>query len=120
MRFAKEAIMQGRLNQEASAETPGTFATIDSATQNKPDGRDMSVQHTRMAGTVGARAVAMMTNKEEMARTNDWMEKFGRSNQGVEWNQAKMGGMAPPAPAAANAGGQEAAPPPSDDVNLDT
>ena len=107
MRFAKEAIQQGRMNQEASAETPETFATIDSASQARDSGRDLSIQNTRMAGNVGARALAMMNNKEEIDRTADWMAKFGMSNQGMEWNQAKMMGMAPPAPA----GGQEAPPP---------
>ena len=115
MRFAKEALQQGRMNQEASAETPETFATIDSASQARDSGRDLSIQNTRMAGNVGARALAMMNNKEEIDRTADWMAKFGMSNQGVEWNQAKMGGMAPPAPAPAPAGGQEA--PPPDDVS---
>ena len=31
MNFTKEAIQQGRANQDASAETPESFATIDGA-----------------------------------------------------------------------------------------
>lgn len=97
MQFSREAIQQGRMNQEKSAETPETFATIDSAAADRPS-RELSVQNSRMAGTVGARALAMMNNKEEIDRTADWMAKFGMSNQGVEWNQGKMGGMEPQAP----------------------
>ena len=98
MKYSREAIQQGRMNQEKSAETPETFATIDGATAERPT-RELSVQNTRMAGTVGARALAMMNNKEEIDRTADWMAKFGMSNQGVEWNQGKMGGMDPQQPA---------------------
>ena len=97
MQFSREAIQQGRRNQEKSEETPETFATVDGATAESPT-RALSVQTTRMAGTVGARALAMMNNKEEIDRTADWMAKFGMSNQGIEWNQGKMGGMDPQAP----------------------
>ena len=50
-----------------------------------------------MAGQVGARALAMMNNPEEQMRTQGWMAKFGMSNQGMQWNQAKMM-MSQPAP----------------------
>ena len=95
MNYSKEAIQQGRLNQEASAETPETFGTIDGAAQYRPQ-REMSIQNNRMAGTVGARALAMMNNPEEIERTADWMAKFGMSNQGVDWNMGKMGAMGQP------------------------
>ena len=32
----------------------------------------------------------MMNNPEEIARTEGWMARFGMSNQGMQWNQAKM------------------------------
>ena len=47
-----------------------------------------------MAGEVGARALALMTNPEEIARTADWMAKFeNNAPQAMEWKEAKMGGM---------------------------
>ena len=94
--FTRESIQQGRKNQDASIETPETFATIDGAAQVRP-GRELSIQNQRMAGEVGARALSLMTNEEEIARTADWMAKFeNNAPQAREWKEAKMGGMAPP------------------------
>ena len=95
MNFSREAIQQGRMNQEQSAETPETFATIDGAAQPR-SGRELSINNNRKAGVVGARALALMNNPDEVARTQKWMSQFGLSNQGMQFNQAKMGGMAPP------------------------
>ena len=53
MKYSKEAIQQGRMNQEASLETPETFGMLDGVAQYRP-GRELSIQNTRMAGTVGA------------------------------------------------------------------
>jgi hypothetical protein len=51
-----------------------------------------------MAGKMGARALTMINNPVEQQRTMNWMAKFGMSNQGMQWNQAKMMMMQPPAP----------------------
>ena len=94
--FTRESIMQGRQNQDASMETPESFATIDGAAQTRPT-RDMSIQNQRMAGQVGARALSLMTNPDEVARTAEWMAKFeNNAPQAAEWKMAKMNSMAPP------------------------
>ena len=90
MNFSKEAIQQGRANQDASSETPETFATIDGATQPR-EGVELSKGNSRMAGEMGARALELMNNPNEQARVQGWMMKFGLTNQGMQWNQAKMG-----------------------------
>ena len=90
MRFSKEAIQQGRSNQAMSAETPETFARLDGAAQPR-EGFELSKQNSRMAGELGARALELMNNPEEQSRVQGWMNAFGLSNQGVQWNQAKMG-----------------------------
>lgn len=98
MRFSRENIKQGLLNQQASVETPDSFATIDGATvpgQNM----ELSTANQRMAGKQGARALAMMNNPMEQKRTEGWMRMFGLSNQGMEFNRAKALMSAPPAPA---------------------
>ena len=96
MKYSPESIKQGRLNQMASEETPEQFAVTDGASTPRP-ARDLATNHNRMAGQVGARALAMMNNPEEQMRTQGWMAKFGMSNQGMQWNQAKMM-MSQPAP----------------------
>ena len=87
--FDASAIKQGQANQAASAETPEAFATMDGAVVPR-EGPELSSANRRMAGQVGARALAMMNNPAEQARTEGWMSRFGMSNQGAEWNQAKM------------------------------
>ena len=90
MDFSKEAILMGRQNQDQSAETPETFARLDGAAQPR-EGFELSKQHSRMAGEMGARALELMNNQEEVNRTAGWMAKFGTTNQGMQWNAAKMG-----------------------------
>ena len=90
MNFSKEAIQQGQANQAASVETPETFATIDGATQPR-EGVELSKGNSRMAGEMGARALELMNNPDEQNRVQGWMARFGMTNQGMQWNQAKMG-----------------------------
>ena len=87
--FDASAIKQGQANQAASAETPEAFGTMDGAVVPR-EGPELSSANRRMAGQVGARALAMMNNPQEQARTEGWMARFGMSNQGMQWNQAKM------------------------------
>ena len=49
----------------------------------------------RMAGEMGNRIMEYLTNPDEKERTDSWMAMFELSNQGQEFNQAKMG-MPPP------------------------
>ena len=97
MNFSPESIKQGRANQAASAETPEEFATIDGAAQPR-EGTELSKANSRMAGDMGARALELMNNPNEQARVEGWMSRFGMTNQGMQWNQAKMM-MSQPAPA---------------------
>ena len=94
--FDASAIKQGKANQVSSAETPESFGTMDGAVVPR-GGPELSSASQRMAGQVGARALAMMNNPAEQARTEGWMARFGMSNQGAEFNQAKMG-MTQPQP----------------------
>jgi TusA-related sulfurtransferase len=50
-----------------------------------------------MAGQEGERLMAMINDPIEAQRTQKWMNMFGLSNQGTEFNQAKMMGGMPPA-----------------------
>ena len=90
MHFAKENLQQGLRNQQASAETPESFATIDGASQPR-EGVELSKGNSRMAGEQGARALELMNNPNEQVRVQNWMNRFGLTNQGMQWNQAKMG-----------------------------
>ena len=90
MEFSKESIQQGQANRNASVETPETFATIEGASQPR-GGTELSKKNSRMAGELGARALELMNNPNEQVRVDNWMARFGMTNQGMQWNQAKMG-----------------------------
>ena len=64
--FDASAIKQGQANQAASAETPEAFGTMDGAVVPR-EGPELSSASQRMAGQVGARALSMMNNPEEIA-----------------------------------------------------
>jgi hypothetical protein len=88
--FNQKDLQNGIQNQQRSRETPNSFAELNGATSTNNDG-DLAKENSRMAGVVGARAMEMMRNPQEKARTANWMQAFSTSNQGMEWNAAKMG-----------------------------
>jgi len=45
-----------------------------------------------MAGQMGHRIMEYMNDPAEQSRTDSWMEMFGLSNQGMQFNQAKING----------------------------
>lgn len=96
MRFTKESIQQGRQNQRATEEVAEFIPTLDGAPQHRPT-RKIDVQNQRMAGQVGARALTMMTNPEEIKRTDEFMRKFmSKAPAAAPWREAKMKEMQNP------------------------
>ena len=97
MEFNPETIAQGRANQRDAEETPQSFLRENGVVRTQDTG-DLTnrTRNQRMAGQVGARALELMNSPEEMNRTADWMNAFAQSNQGAEWNMAKMNSGLPP------------------------
>lgn len=92
----KQTIQQGRQNQLEANETPASF-TMENGVVRSEDTGDLAfkARNNRMAGEMGARALELMNDPAELERTQSWMQAFGQSNQGMEWNMARMnGGMA--------------------------
>ena len=89
MNFSEQSIQQGRMNQRAGEETPGSFAEVNGASEVNST-KDLSKNPRRMAGEMGGRAMALLNDPIEQQRTATWMQQFGLSNQGAEFNQAKM------------------------------
>ena len=87
MKYSQQDIMQGSRMKDQANETPSSFSTIDSASiHSAPD----SFGKSRMAGPVGERALQLMNDPLEAKRTMGWMKQFGLSNEGFQFNQAKM------------------------------
>ena len=94
MNYDSNTLLNGRLNQKKAEETPTTFSSDQGVSKAETGGR-LDVQNQRMAGQEGARFVQMMLDPAERARTARWMDSFSRSNEGFQFNQAKMMMSAP-------------------------
>jgi len=68
---------------------PTTFGSDMGVSQIPASGELDKKHQKRMAGPMGAFALAMMDPMKSQ-QTNQWMEQFGMSNQGAEFNQAKQ------------------------------
>ena len=97
--YQQNDIAAGMLKKGMAEETPNIFAERQGAAQVSPSTNLDSTSQRMAGGPTAARAMALATDPEEQQRTALWMQQFGLSNQGFEFNQAKMMQMAPPAPA---------------------
>ena len=95
LEYSQTGVAQGRMNQAKSKDTPNTFGT-DSGADQVTQMSKLDKPKQRMAGQMGHRIMEYMNDPAERARTDSWMDMFGLSNQGMQFNQAKIGG-APPA-----------------------
>lgn len=92
--YTRSGVSQGRINQSKASEQPNTFGTesgVDSIYQSSA----LDVPKQRMAGKMGNRIMEYLNDPAEKARTDSWMEQFGLSNEGMQFNQAKINGAPP-------------------------
>ena len=96
MNYSPQDISQGLNLKRQAEETPSNFGILDGATE-RPTGEQFG--KSRMAGEMGSRAIALMNDPAEQKRVQGWMANFGLSNEGMQFNQARMM-MANPQPPA--------------------
>jgi len=87
MKYSPQDIQQGMSLRQQAQETPANFGTIDGATDSQGT---INQPKSRMAGQMGERIKDLMTNPQEVQRTQQWMGQFGMSNEGMQFNQARM------------------------------
>ena len=104
MKYSQQDLRQGMILRDEGKETPSSFGLVEGAAQNTAGDNQPK---SRMAGQVGARVRDLMTNPEEVARTQKWMQQFGMSNEGYQFNQARMMMANPQPPADQESGPQE-------------
>ena len=86
MEYSALDIKQGNTLQKQAQETPSNFGILDGAMERPTT----AGYGKRMAGPVGARAIQLMNDPNELARTQNWLQQFGMSNEGMQFNQARM------------------------------
>ena len=87
MKYSPEDISQGLNLKRQAEETPSNFGILDGAAE-RPSNEQFG--KSRMAGSGGERAMRMMNDPTEQQRTMQWMDRFGMSNEGMQFNQARM------------------------------
>ena len=92
--YSQSGVAQGRINQAKAKDTPNTFGTESGADQVTQMSK-LDKPKQRMAGQMGNRILEYMNDPAEQARTDSWMDMFGLSNQGMQFNQAKINGGTP-------------------------
>ena len=90
MSFDKAAVRYGNLLKKEAEETPNSFATEGGASSVGPTGQLDRKSEQRMAGPGGAFAMKMMQDPQLQQRVANWSQQFSQSNQGMQFNQAKM------------------------------
>ena len=88
--YTPEIIQEGRARTNKNKETPSTFGLQEGAVQPKQTGR-LDKGNPRLAGIEGNRALQLINDPMEGARTQKWMSAFGLSNDGVKWNMGRLG-----------------------------
>lgn len=96
MSFDRAVIQQGNITKKEAEETPNAFAKNGGAALVQPTGQLDKTSASRMAGPGGAFAMQLMQDPNMQQRVANWNSRFIQSNQGMQFNQAKMmmGGQA--------------------------
>lgn len=90
MQYSPAQIRQGQAAKRKAEETPTSFATEGGSSFSLPAGSLDQKNATRFAGPGGAYAQALMNDPNLAMRTQQWGQQFMQSNQGMQFNQAKM------------------------------
>ena len=91
LNYSQSGVAQGRMNQAKQKNTPNTF-TRESGAEQVTQISALDKPKQRMAGQMGHRIMEYMNDPAERSRTDSWLSMFGLSNQGMQFNQAKING----------------------------
>ena len=94
MNYSQSGVAQGRINQSKAKDAPNTFG-MESGAEQYTQMSKLDKPKQRMAGEMGHRIMEYMNDPAERSRTDSWMDMFGMSNQGTQFNQAKISGAPP-------------------------
>ena len=81
LNITREELQAGSQRQKELKETPTEF--------RNPEGLQRNSKR-RMAGQMGERAQELMNDPMEKMKTDQWMGLFGMSNEGAQFEQAKI------------------------------
>ncbi len=88
--YDRQSLKSGERLRAQAEENPGTMATYNGADINEPSPGLAAKNSVRMAGPGGYHALELQNNPEAAMATSKWMENFGQSVQGGQFNAEKM------------------------------
>ena len=88
--YSRQVLLEGNRLKQQAEERPTTFAEYNGSVEPQPTSDLALSSQTRMAGQQGAHALELMRNPNAAMQVSNWMDLFGQSNQGAEFNQAKL------------------------------
>jgi hypothetical protein len=89
MAFDPKVVLQGNADKRALEENPTVGFTASGASSPEPT-EQLGKDPRRMAGPVGAFALRQMQDPQFAKAVAGWQQAFAQSNQGMEFNQAKI------------------------------
>ena len=89
MAFDPKVILQGNADKRKLEENPTVGFTASGASSPEPTAM-LGKDPNRMAGPGGAFAFKMMQDPQFAQQIGGWNQMFAQSNQGLEFNQAKI------------------------------
>lgn len=107
MAFNPRVIQEGNATKKAAEETPNVFATEGGSSSSFGTVNLDQRAKLRKAGPGGAFAMQMMQDPELAQRVAQWNAQFAESNQGMQFNQAKIQAMMGQMTAEANSDNQQ-------------
>ena len=89
-RYSKNSLIQGERYRREMEENPATFALYNGEVNPlEPDDLQQR-SSSRKAGQIGQRALELMYDPEAAETTDMWMDAFGQSNEGAEFNRSRQ------------------------------
>lgn len=88
--FDPKTIQHGNRVRDELKQTPATFATDSGVVKVMPDRQLRTTSKTEFAGPKGQRALELINDQAAAQATAEWMGLFAESNEGMQFNQAKM------------------------------
>ena len=89
--YDKQSLISGQKMRQMNEESPGTMATYNGADMTTGTGGGLAAKNeVRKAGPGGVHAMRLKTDPVAFKETQDWMQQFGETVEGNNFNAVKI------------------------------
>ena len=91
IKYDKQALQSGQRMRQMTEESPGSMATYNGADMTTGTGGGLAARNeVRKAGPGGVHAMRLKTDPVAFKETQDWMQQFGETVEGNNFNAVKI------------------------------